>query len=351
MNTSAKAYVLEQPGRDLALRDRILPPPGPGEALIAVEACGMCHTDLGYASGSVAPNHALPLVLGHEIVGKVIESPDLALVGRRVIVPAVLPCGECDFCWAGRGNACPSQRMPGNDIDGGFSTHVLVPSRSLVQVDEPPEGLDPRVLGVVADAVSTAYQAVKRSGLAKGDVAFVVGAGGVGGYVAQIARALGAKVVACDVDPARLAHLEAYGADEIVDVRGLSPKEVRKHVHGLARGWSVPSIAFRIFECSGTTAGQELAFTLLARAATLMVVGFTTGTLALRLSNLMAFDATAHGSWGCPPEAYRDVLRLLYDRKVVIDPFVEVAPMSEVNALLGSMAAHALTRRMVLVPS
>lgn len=349
--TQMRAYFLEQPGQALVLRDVAMPEPGPGEALIAVEACGMCHTDLGYASGQVAPNHALPLVLGHEVVGKVIASPEPAIVGQRVIVPAVLPCGECDFCWAGRGNACPAQKMPGNDINGGFATHLVVPSRGLVPIDAAPQGLDVRVLGVVADAVSTAFQAVKRSGLTTGDVAFVVGAGGVGGYVAQIASAMGAKVVALDVSPARLEQIAAHGASEVVDVRGRPAKDIRKHAHGLARAWGVPSLAFRIFECSGTAAGQELAFTLLARAATLLVVGYTPDTVTLRLSNLMAFDATAQGSWGCPPEAYADVLRLLYEREVVIEPFVEIAPMSSVNALLDAMAAHALTRRMVLDPN
>ena len=81
----------------------------------------------------------------------------------------------------------------------------------------------------------------------------------------------------------------------------------------MAKQWGVPSLRYRIFECSGTPAGQSLAYGLLARAATLLFVGYTFDKVTVRLSNLMAFDATAHGTWGCPPSAYREVLAMIYD--------------------------------------
>ena len=350
MSTAARAWFLEQPGQVLREADLRLPEPGPGEAVVEVLACGMCHTDLAYASGSVAPNHALPLVLGHEVVGTVVEAGDTSLVGQRVIVPAVMPCGRCALCKMGRGNACNAQKMPGNDIHGGFASHILVPSNALVLVPNAPASVDPRMFGVVADAVSTAYQAIRRAGLGAGDIAFVVGTGGVGGYVVQIALALGARVIACDVDAQRLALIARHGAEEIVDVSGKAPKDVRKELHGMARSWGIPTHAFRIFECSGNARGQELAYALLARAATLVVVGYTMDTINVRLANLMAFDASVHGSWGCPTELYPEVLRMIYDGQVVLDPFVEFAPLSAVNTLLDAMAAHKLTKRMVLDP-
>jgi 6-hydroxycyclohex-1-ene-1-carbonyl-CoA dehydrogenase len=237
--------------------------------------------------------------------------------------------------------------MPGNDIHGGFSTHVLVPAAPLVLLGEVPESVRPDALSVVADAVSTAYQAVRRSGLGSGDVAFVIGAGGVGGYVAQIAKAKGARVVACDVAPERLAEL---GADKIVNVKGREPRDVRKEVHGAAREWKVPSLQWRIFECSGTAPGQELAYTLLGQAATIGFVGFTRDAVSVRLSNLMAFDASAFGTWGCPVEAYAEVLSLIYAGKVAIEPFIERAPMSGLNESLVALREHRLPRRLVLDP-
>ena len=119
----------------------------------------------------------------------------------------------------------------------------------------------------------------------------------------------------------------------------------------IAREWGVPSLRFRIFECSGTPQGQLLAFGLLARGAALVQVGYTPKTVEVRLSNLMAFDATVAGTWGCPPEVYPEVLRLIYDGRIVLAPFVEHAPMSRINELLATMANHSLANRMVLDPN
>jgi 6-hydroxycyclohex-1-ene-1-carbonyl-CoA dehydrogenase len=89
---------------------------------------------------------------------------------------------------------------------------------------------------------------------------------------------------------------------------------------------------------------------LLARGATLLQVGYTPKTIELRFSNLMAFDATVHGTWGCPPEAYPKVLQLIESGLVVLAPFIEYAPMSRINELLDALAHHRLERRMVLDP-
>lgn len=348
----AEGWVLESAGRKLEKKWLSIPAPGEAEAIVEVAACGLCHTDLGFADGSVSPRHALPLVLGHEIVGTVIAAGSAVehLAGRAVVVPAVLPCGTCEFCQAGRGNACPSQKMPGNDIDGGFATHVIVPGRSLVVIDDAPPHVDRRELAVVADAVSTAHQAVRRASVQSGDVAFVVGAGGVGGYVTQIARASGARVIALDVDRDRLDLLSRHGAERTVQVAQREAKDVRREAHAIAKEWQCTPLHFRIFECSGTPDGQKLAFALLSTASTLVQVGYTPKSIECRLSNVMAFDATIHGSWGCPPALYPEVLRAIYTRAVTITPFVEHAGMSRINDALDDMTHHRLTRRLVLDP-
>ncbi len=345
------AFDLTAPGAPLTLRERAFELTEPDTVLLAVEACGLCHTDLGFADGSVAPKHPLPLTLGHEIIGRAVEGSGVgeALIGKRLLVPAVLPCGACEFCKSGRANACPRQRMPGNDIQGGFASHVVLPAASLVPVDNAPGDVDYRALSVVADAVSTAYQATRRAGLASGDLAIVIGAGGVGGFLAQIARAQGASVIACDVNPDRLGPMAAWSTT--IDVRDRAPKDVRKEAQTRARELDIPSLRWRIFECSGTAGGQQLAFSLLGTAATLVIVGFTRSTVEVRLSNLMAFDASVHGTWGCPPEAYGDVLDLVYAGKVDVAGAVAYAPLHDVNSLLNQMAAGVLSRRMVLVPN
>lgn len=352
MPSAGQAFFLDAPGAPLARREFALPTPDPGDALVEVLACGLCHTDLGFANGSVPTRHALPLVLGHEAVGTVVAAGPGGehLRGRPVIVPAVLPCGACAFCRAGRGNACPNQRMPGNDVHGGFATHILVPAAPLVPVDAFTDRIDLRELSVVADAVSTAYQAVRRAGVQPGDAVFVIGAGGVGGFVVQIARALGARVAVGDVKAAPLELLEAHGAERTIDLSQHDASAARKAFSALAREWNVPTLNLRIFECSGSARGQALAFSLLARGATLVQVGYTPEPVELRFSNVMAYDATIHGTWGCPPSAYPEVLALVASGQVRLRPFIDYAPMSSLNGLLAAMAAHQLTARMVLDP-
>jgi 6-hydroxycyclohex-1-ene-1-carbonyl-CoA dehydrogenase len=348
MAVRSEAWVLEKAGEPL-VRRAIELRPSEADVVVEVEACGLCHTDLGFADGSVAPRHALPLVLGHEVSGRVTEAGSARFahwIGRRVLVPAVMSCGDCVFCTSGRGNACPKQKMPGNDIDGGFATHMIAPGASLVSLDAVPEGMRTDALGVVADAVSTAYQATRRAELEAGDVAFVIGAGGVGGFCAQIARATGAHVAVCDVDRGRLDRLKMHG----VCVADRDPKDVRKELHGWARDRGVPSLRWRIFECSGTPAGQQLAYSLLASAATIVFVGYTREAVSVRLSNLMAFDATAHGTWGCLQERYPAVLDLVFQGKIEIEPYIERAPMSRINEHLKALAEHRILRRLVLDP-
>src|SRR5437868_12014182 len=124
----ALAYVLVQPGKPLVRERRIFAGPAPAQAIVEVEGCGLCHTDLGYARGEVPSRKSPPLILGHEVVGRVAaigEAVARVRPGDNVLVPAVMPCGSCVFCASGRGNACPEQQMPGNDTDGGFATHML----------------------------------------------------------------------------------------------------------------------------------------------------------------------------------------------------------------------------------
>ena len=349
MTVTAQAYVLEAAKAPLVSRPLQIPDPGPAEAIVEVLACGLCHTDLGYADGSVPTKKGIPIVLGHEAVGSIVAAgKDFeSLIGSTVLVPAVLPCGDCPFCSSGRGNACPNQKMPGNDIDGAFSTHFLVPARPLIKLS-PALASNAAALSVVADAVSTAYQAILRANLTAGDVAVVVGSGGVGSFVVQIANALGARVVACDIIQERLNLISDYGAAMTINLSSLDPKELRKQVRGFAKG--VPTLKYKIFECSGSAPGQTTAYGLLERGATMLQVGYTPSKIDVRLSNLMAFDATIHGTWGCPPEVYPGVLQLIEQGKVKLDPFIAYGPMSKVNEYLADMAAHKLEKRMVMDP-
>jgi 6-hydroxycyclohex-1-ene-1-carbonyl-CoA dehydrogenase len=166
----------------------------------------------------------------------------------------------------------------------------------------------------------------------------------------QIAAALGARVVAVDVERTRLDLAAAHGADLALDASATHPRELRSRVRDAAREWGLPSHGWKIFECSGHAAGQLTAYGLLTHAATLMVVGFTLDRVEVRLSNLMAFDATARGTWGCLPELYPEALELVTSGRIALKPFIEVHPLSDGPSVVRRAADHELERRAILVP-
>jgi 6-hydroxycyclohex-1-ene-1-carbonyl-CoA dehydrogenase len=352
-----RGWTVKAAGEPMRLveRDEV---PLTGEAIVEVAGCGVCHTDLGFYYDGVPTRHGFPLVLGHEISGIVVDADTAAgaWIGRRVVVPAVMPCGRCDACRDGRGAICPEQVFPGSDIHGGFATHVRVPAHGLCPVpdlDDPNvnrAGLSLADLAVIADAVSTPYQAIRRSGLAPGDLAVFVGAGGVGGFGVQIAATLGAAVVAVDVDDARLETMSHHGAS--LTLRGdlLDGKAMKSKVRAFAGERDIPSWRYRIFETSGTPAGQATAFNLLAKGAYLSVVGYTPKKVELHLSSVMAFDATVQGNWACLPEHYPAVVDLALSRKLDLASFVEHRPMATINETFAEIHGKGAPRRVILVP-
>lgn len=355
MPMTAHRWMMTAPQAPLERADFDPFPAGAGEVVVEIAGCGVCHTDLGYYYDGVRTNRPLPLTLGHEISGRVVACGAGAesWQGRAVIVPAVIPCGTCAPCKAGKGTICRDQKMPGNDIEGGFASHIRVPAIGLCPVDETKlakAGLGLPDVSVVADAVTTPYQAVKRAGVAPGDLAVVVGVGGVGGYAVQVARAFGATVAAIDVDPAKLEQIAENGASLALNARDMDERALKKALQEFARRRGLPSMGWFIFECSGTAAGQRTAYGLINHGATLSVVGFTRDKIEVRLSNLMAYDARCLGNWGCPPELYPEALALVFDGRVRLAPFIERRPLETINSVFADVHDRRIKRRVVLVP-
>jgi 6-hydroxycyclohex-1-ene-1-carbonyl-CoA dehydrogenase len=347
-----------EPKKPLQKVEAPLPSPGPGELRLRVVGCGVCHTDLGFFYDGVRTKAPLPLTLGHEISGRVEAAGPGAekWLGKAVIVPAVMPCGSCDVCRRGFGNICGAQKMPGNDIQGGFASHIVVPAAQLCEVPlgangDPAgsSGVSLAELSVVADALTTPYQAIKESGLTELDTAIFVGIGGVGGFGVQIAKAMGALVLAVDVDPEKLEAIAPY-ADATFNAKALPFKDLRKAVSDLVKAKGRRRTEWKIFETSGTAAGQQTAFGLLTFGASLAVVGFTMNTVDIRLSNLMAFHATARGNWGCVPEHYPAALDLVLGGKVTLGPFVKTFPLDRINEVFEMVHGRKIRQRPVLVP-
>ncbi|MFQ5335967.1 MAG: 6-hydroxycyclohex-1-ene-1-carbonyl-CoA dehydrogenase, partial [Flavobacteriales bacterium] len=308
------------------------------------------HTDLSFWHYGVPTKKELPLTLGHEISGTVVNGPE-ALRGKKVIIPAVLPCGSCELCKRGRSNICRNQLMPGNDFHGGFASHILVPHQFLCPIpDAVLEKYELAQLAVIADAISTPYQVLQKSELESGDLAIIIGVGGVGIYAALIARIMGARVLALDISDEKLNTALEHGADAVINTGEMDFKTLKKLVKEKAGELGASPFAWKIFEMSGTKAGQETAFGLLSFASTLSIVGFTLDKVEARLSNLMAFDAKLIGTWGCKPELYPEVVELIASGKLDISPFVQTFPMSEINEVFQNTLAHKYSKRSVMVP-
>ncbi len=350
MSNKLSQWQMVELNKDFKLIESILPEVQPGEALVKIAGCGVCHTDLSFWHSGVQTKQAMPLTLGHEISGVVIAG-DKEWLNKNVIIPAVLPCGECELCKSGRSNICRSQLMPGNDFHGGFASHIKVPSKYLCNVpDKVLEKYPLEQLAVVADAISTPYQVMKKSELVAGDLAIVIGVGGVGIYGAQIAKIFGAKVLALDINDEKLEIAKLNGVDATLNIKGLDIKAIKDKVKEIVKEIKAPKVGWKIFEFSGTKAGQELGFNLVTFASTLSIVGFTMDKVEVRLSNLMAFDAKLIGTWGCKPELYPEVVDLVANDKLKIDRFVETFPMSKINEVFANTLAHKYTKRSVLVP-
>lgn len=352
------SWQMSEVQKPLVRSESSMPEPGAGEVRLKVAGCGVCHTDLGFLYDGVRTKSPLPLTLGHEISG-VVEAvgPGAEKWAKKaVVVPAVMPCGECDVCKRGKGNICSQQKMPGNDIQGGFASHIIVPAAQLCDVplksDGTPDGkanVTLETLSVIADALTTPYQSIVESGLTSEDTAIFIGVGGVGGFGAQIAKAFGAKVVAIDIDPEKLEAISPY-VDATFNSKEMPFKDLRKAVSAFVKSQGMRPTEWKIFETSGTAPGQNVAFGLLTFGASLQVVGFTMNNVDIRLSNLMAFHATARGSWGCIPKYYPDVVKMVLEGKVQIGPFVETFPLDQINDVFEKAHHRQIKKRPIMVP-
>ena len=325
----------------------------PGEVLVEIAGCGVCHTDIGYFYQGVPTVNKPPLTLGHEISGKVVAG-DSKMIGKEVIIPAVMPCNNCPICAAGRGNRCLAQKMPGNSLGiyGGFSSHIVVPSQDLCVVENRGE-FELSHLAVVADAVTSPYQGAMRAEIKPGDLVIVVGAtGGLGVYATQICRALGAKeVIGIGRNPAKLERSLKYGATKVISSAGKDIKAIRDEFRAYCKEKGLPSnYGWKIFEWTGTLEGQTIALELLSFIGVLVIAGFGMQKNEYSISRLMAFDADVKGTWGCLPKYYPQVLKMVLEKKILIEPFVEIRPMSQIQQAFEDTHKGGLEKRIVLVP-
>jgi len=324
----------------------------PGQVIVEIAGCGICHTDLGYFYDGVPTVSEPPLTLGHEISGTVVAG-DENWIGKEVLIPAVMPCRQCELCKIGRGNRCLNQKMPGNSLGlyGGFSSHIPVPSIDLCEIRDRKE-IPLSHLAVVADAATTPYQALKRAKLDRGDHVIIIGVGGVGQYLVQEAKAMGAgTVIAMDIVEARLKTMLDFGADFTINTLHKTPKEISGEIRTIRQNKGLPNFGWKIFEATGTGPGQDIALSLLGFTGKLIIVGFGLQKIEYSISRLMAFDAEIIGTWGCLPEYYPHVLNMVLKKEIALEPFVQTKPMSRIQECFEEIHhSGSPEKRVVLIP-
>src|SRR6266481_7509780 len=192
-----KAAILHEFKTPLTIEDVEQPQPETHEVLIEVEACGVCHSDLHVADGDwpqLVPITRRPLILGHEIAGRVVEkgaSVKHLEVGDHVGVPWVYwTCGECDFCREGNENLCTKQKITGVTVDGGYAEFVKVPASHAVRI---PDGLSAIEAAPLFCAGVTVYRALRQARMVAGQRLAIFGIGGLGHFAVQLGRELGAE--------------------------------------------------------------------------------------------------------------------------------------------------------------
>ena len=235
-----KALVLKEPDGPLVAEEVPMPHPGPDEAVVRVRACGLGLTLVwnrkGRGSSGSEFGDKLPRVIGHEIAGEVVEC-GLGVrnfkVGDRVNVYYYLTCGDCRWCNVVREDLCDNHAgYVGRQIDGGLAEYVKLPVRNLCHI---PGDISYMDAAVTADAIATPVHVLReRAHLKSPETVMIVGAGGgVGIHMVQMAKVMGARVIAVDISAEKLALAKEMGADEVVNAREVGfDEEARRFTKG-----------------------------------------------------------------------------------------------------------------------
>ena len=215
MNDTMWAAVLTKPGRQLEIREVPIPTPKPGELLVRLDACGVCHTDVHLREAADFPTGTpQPLILGHEGIGRVVaRGPGVERIpeGARVGVPWLHDtCEHCRECLTGWESFCATHRAHGYTVQGAFAEYAVIKERYAALI---PNSLDSHVAAPLMCAGVTAYGAVQKAELAPGKTCAVIGCGGLGQYGIQLAKLTGARVIAVDTNQAKLDLARSLGAD------------------------------------------------------------------------------------------------------------------------------------------
>ncbi|MBI2267179.1 MAG: zinc-binding dehydrogenase [Armatimonadetes bacterium] len=311
-----KAALFHGPNQPLRIESVPEPVIDPTDILVKVRACGVCHTDLHYIDHGVPTFKQPPLILGHEpsgIVHSVGSGIKHLSPGDPVLLPAVLTCGTCFYCRSGRENICEKMEMLGNNRDGAYAEYVRVPGKDAFLL--PPE-VPLEEGSIIADAISTPFHALKnRAELRPGDKVVVLGCGGIGMNVVQVAAAMGGLAIAVDIQEKKLEWAKKLGAWQTIHAR--QGEDIGKTVRKLTAGGADVAI-----EAIGNPAVIEQAFGCVRPGGKLIVLGYTDQNINLNAGRIMYREMEIRGSLGCRPVDYPKIIDLVRIGKIKVKELV-----------------------------
>ena len=329
-------------GEPLRIEDIPRPVPQEGEILIEVEASGVCHSDLHLASGdwpAFAKLIKLPLILGHEVVGRVVElgpGVDRELLGKRVGVPWVYwSCGECVACRAGRENICRSRMITSVSVDGGYAQYILAKASHAPRV---PDELSAVEAAPLFCAGVTVYRALRNAELRAGQRVAIFGIGGLGHLAVQIAAAWGAEVIAVDISEDKLSFARESGATKLLNAR---ERDAGAEL-AAAGGVDVALVA------AGNRAAYDSAFAAVGVNGAVVVVGLPPEPVSFDAGRLVRNEARVLGSAVGTREDVRATLALAAAGKLHCR--TESRPLEKINEIFDEMRAGKILGRVVLAP-
>jgi L-iditol 2-dehydrogenase len=283
-----------------------------GELRIGVEAAGICGSDLHIYHDQIAIPIRVPVVLGHEFSGRVVEVGEgvaPSRLGQRVTaMPSVRICGVCRYCRQGAINLCLRRQSMGYWHDGAFAPSCAVPERCVLPL---PENVDFRA-GALAEPLACAVHAVcEQTRISAGDLVAIVGPGAMGLLCLQVVKAGGGIALVCGLekDKARLELARQLGADQVAAV---DREDVGERVRALSEGYG----ADVVLECSGHPAGARLALELVARGGRYTQVGLFGKPVEIDLEQIAVREIRFAGSFGQKPTAWKRALKLLETGRV-----------------------------------
>ncbi|MFD1798105.1 alcohol dehydrogenase AdhP [Paracoccus aurantiacus] len=288
MAKKMKAAVVREFGKPLEIEDAPVPEPGPGEIQVKIEACGVCHTDLHAAHGDwpVKPNP--PFIPGHEGVGYVSavgQGVTNVKEGDRVGVPWLYTaCGHCPHCLGGWETLCESQQNTGYSVNGGFADYAIADPNFVGHL---PENVGFVEIAPILCAGVTVYKGLKMTDTKPGDWVAISGIGGLGHMAVQYAKAMGLRVAAVDIDPAKLKLAEELGAELTVNAMENDPGDYFKKEVGGMHGVLVTAVSRPAF-------AQALG--MARRGGTIALNGLPPGDFPLPIFDTVLNGLTIRGS-------------------------------------------------------